>query len=101
VPRIFTSAFACQAVVHRNYDQKDNNWAASVSLVRLDDRLRVSGDLTSIASETFGAIVGQNYLTKVTVKKPKSNKLVDIAPDGKAVHFSAELHVSVPNLPTK
>ena len=101
VPGTFTSAFTCQALVHRNYDKKNNSWTASVALVRLDDRLRASGNLTSIASETLGAIAGQNYPTKVTVRKLKSNKLVRIAPDGKAVHLSAELHVSVPNLPTR
>jgi hypothetical protein len=101
VPNAFASAFTCTALVHRNYDKKNSNWSAVVSLGHLDDRLRAGGDLTSIARSTFGAIVGRNYPAKVTIKKAKSNPLVGVAPDGKAVLVSAELHVSVRNLPTR
>jgi Protein of unknown function (DUF2510) len=101
VPGIFTSWLACSAVVHRNYDRKGGDWVSAVGMGLPDDRLRTSGDLKSIAAQTFRTLLAQSYSTKVTVKKQKTEQLADVAPDGKALLVSAEAHLSVPNLPTK
>jgi hypothetical protein len=87
--------------VHRNYDKKNSNWVSAVSMGHLDDRLQASGDLANVASQTFAEILFQNYAkTKATVKNRKSEKLTGVAPDGKGLLLSAEMHLSMPGLPT-
>jgi hypothetical protein len=99
VSGVFTSVFSCHAVVHRNYDKKNSDWTAEVTMGRLDDRRQIGGNLASFAW-SMAEVVAQSYPTKVTVKNQKTQRLVRIAPDDKAVLLSAELQVSVPNLPT-
>jgi hypothetical protein len=96
------SALTCTAVVHRNYDKKKHNWAAVVSMGPVQQRLTQSGDLGIIASQAFRAILNWDYVsTKVTVKKRQLQRLTGVAPDGKAVLLSADVHVSEPGLRTK
>jgi hypothetical protein len=67
----------------------------------LEDRLQSSGDLSITTGQAFAAILRQNYrTTKATVKKRETQRLTRIAPDGKALLASAEMHVSQPGLPT-
>jgi len=102
VPGIFASAFTCNALVHGNYDKKNSDWVTEISMGNLEDRLQESGDLANIASKTFAAILTQSYTTtKATVKKRKIQHLTRVAPDGRAVLLSAEVHVSKPGLATK
>ena len=68
----------------------------------LQDRPQASGDLATIASQTFAAILRGNYAnTKATVKKRKTETLGGVAADGRALLISAEVHVAKPSLPTK
>ena len=98
----YTWEFGCTAVVHRNYDKKNGSWITAVGMGTLDDRLQASGDLATIASETFGALLPPNYGgVKATVKKRKIQNLTGVAPAGRAVLLSANVHVSKPGLATK
>ena len=98
----FTWEFGCTADVHRNYDKKNNNWVTAVGMGSLDDRLQASDDLATIASQTFAALLPPNHSSvKATVKKRKIQRLTGVAPDGRAVLLSANVHFSKPGLATK
>jgi hypothetical protein len=95
VAGIFTSAFGCFAVVHRNYDKSGSNWATAVAMGALDEPLQAGGDVGTIASRTFNKLLPPNYgTTTYRVQKRKIQPLTDIAPAGRAVQLSAEVHVS-------
>jgi Protein of unknown function (DUF2510) len=102
VPGTFTSAFGCAAPVHRNYDKLGNDWVAAVTMGHLDDRLRQSGDLPKAASRTFAALLPADYgMTKYTVKQQRIQNLTGVAPPGKGVLLSAQVHLAEPGLATK
>ena len=102
VPGTFTSVFSCSAVVHRNYDKKGSNWAAAVSMGQLDDRLLGSGDLAHIANQALTALLPYDYAeAKPKVKKGKIQDLTGVAPDGRGVLLSAEVHVSKKGVASK
>jgi hypothetical protein len=94
-PGTFTSVLSCSAVVHRDYDKKGSNWVAALSMGQLDDRLLGSGDLTHIASQTLTALLPYDYAeAKPKVKREKVQNLTGLAPNGRGVLLSAEVHVS-------
>ena len=98
----FTWEFGCTTVVHRNYDKKTGSWVTAVGMGTLGDRLQAGGDLATVASQTFAALLPPNYSSvKATVKKRKIQNLTGIAPNGRAVLLSANVHVSKPGLATK
>jgi hypothetical protein len=102
VPGTFSSAFGCTAPVHRNFDNKDHDWVAAVTMGHLDDRLRQTGDLPKAASRMFAALLPADYGTaRYTVKQQKIQNLTGVAPPGKGVLLSAQVHLSEPGLPTK
>jgi hypothetical protein len=97
----FTWEFGCTADVHRNY-QKNASWVTAEGMGSLDDRLQASGDLATIASRTFAALLAPNYSSvKASVKKRKIQRLTGVAPEGRAVLLSANVHFSKPGLATK
>jgi hypothetical protein len=97
----FTSVFVCNAVVHHNYDKKNSNWTSAVVMGPLGDSLQAGGDLATITSQTFTAIVRQSYGTDAAVRKRKTEQLTDVAPAGRALLLTAEVLVSKPGLRTK
>ena len=102
VPGAFTSAFECTAWVHFDFNAKHDDWVATTGLGDLEEQLRTGRDLDAIADATFSALAAQSYdLDDVTVKKKQTERLTGVAPDGKAVLVSAEMHVSNKDLPTK
>jgi hypothetical protein len=72
------------------------------AMARLGDQLQAGGDLSNIASKTFTEVLLQNYArTKATVKKRKTQRLMGVVLDGRALLLTAEVHVSKPGLATK
>ena len=101
-PDVFTSTFACTAWVHFDYNAKHEDWVAVTGLGVLEERLRTGQDLKEIAEATFTALAVQSYdPDSTTIKKQRTERLTGVAPDGKAVLVSAEMHVADTDLPTK
>jgi len=100
-PGLFSSTFACTAWVHVDYDDQQSDWVAATGLGVLDDRLRTGQDLNEIAQATMAAFAARNYdLDNVTIRKQQTEPLTGVAPEGKAVLASAELHIADQDLPT-
>ncbi len=101
VPGAFTSAFGCTAWVHLDYNPEHDDWVAITGIGILEESLRSGPDLAAITNATFSALAEQSYdLDDVTVKKKQTERLTGVAPDGKAVLVSAEMHVADKELPT-
>ena len=94
VPDLFTSAISCSALVHADYDDK-NDWTANTGVGVLDEQVRTAKDLREMAARTGSGLLRRNYTVEdVTIKKAKNAPFPDVAPDGKARRVTAELHVS-------
>ena len=96
---VFRSYFACDALVHENY-AKSEDWHSSVGLAVLDDPLIVAGDLGQTAGKVAITLQAFYPAGQVTIRKRKLEDLNGIAPPGKSVLLSMELHLSVKDLPT-
>lgn len=100
VPSLFTSALSCSALVHADYDDK-NDWTATTGVGVLDEDVRSAKDLREMAARTGSGLLRRNYTVEdVTIKKVKNAPFPDVAPDGRARRVTAELHVSYPDLPS-
>jgi hypothetical protein len=101
LPNVFASTFSCTAWVHSNYNDDEDDWIALIGLGVLEERLQTGPDLDAIAKATFAALADLSYdLDKVTVKKQKTEPLTGVAPQGKAVLTTADMHVDDKDLPT-
>ena len=96
---VFRSYFACDALVHENY-AKSEDWHSSVGFAVLDDPLIVPGDLGQTAGKVATTLQAFYPAGQVTIRKRKLEDLNGIAPPGKSVLLSMELHLSVKDLPT-
>jgi hypothetical protein len=93
VPGVFPSSFGCTAPVHIDYNEEKSDWVAATGMGLVDEELKLDPDLTAIAALTFNAVVVRNYdLDEITIKKRKTERLAEIAPEGKALLVSAEIH---------
>ena len=99
---LFGSAVGCSAVVHRDYNDTGDDWYSSQVFGILDQNLVEPGDPAATADELVRGIATAYYANeRVTVKKRSLKRLVDIAPDGKAVLLTMQFHYSVKGLDSR
>jgi hypothetical protein len=99
---LFSSAVVCNAVVHEDYDGKGGRWYASQIFAVVDPDIVEPGDLAITADHLADGLATAYYAgVHVTVKKRELEKLVDIAPDGKAALLTLQFHYSAKGLASK
>jgi hypothetical protein len=97
-PPIFPSARTCNALVHPNYDSRGHDWYASFGIAVVSPSLVVQGNLRATGDQVYEALRGRLFPSEPTTLKKRSTGPLDIAPAGKAIAISSEVHYAVPGL---
>ena len=99
---LFSSAVSCNAPIHVDYNAKGDDWYASQVFGVLDENVVVAGDPAATANKLASGIATAYYFDEsIKVKKRSLKRLVDIAPEGKAVLLVMDFHYRVEGLPSR
>ncbi len=97
-PPVFTSLRTCQALVHENYNNHGDDWYASFGMAVVSPALVVPGDLPATADQVYDQMIGLFFAGQPTNLKKRSASPTDVAPPGKSVSISSEVHYAVDGL---
>jgi hypothetical protein len=97
-PPMFTSARACNALVHENYNPKGDDWYASFGMAVVSPSLVVPDDLPATADQIYQQLRGAFFTGEKTTLRKRTSGPLDIAPVGRAVSISSEVHYAVSGL---
>lgn len=98
---VFRSYFACDAIVHRDYDGSGEDWSASVGMAVLDRPLVEPGEL-AVGVGNVERVLQQFYPADagIEVSNRELAKLTGVSPQDRAVLLTLDLQYRVDGLPS-
>jgi hypothetical protein len=97
-PPTFTSLRTCDAPIHMNYNKQGDDWYASLGMAVVSPSLVVPGDLQATGDQVYAKMRAAFFGGHETTLRKRSSGPLDIAPPGKALSISSEVHYSVPGV---
>lgn len=97
-PPLFTSLRTCNAVIHQDYNKQGDDWYANFGIAVLSPSLVVPGDLQATSDRVYQQLLDVVFANQRTTIKKRMASPIDIAPTGKAITVSSEVHYSVAGL---
>lgn len=97
-PPAFSSARTCDALVHPQNNPRGSDWYAGFGIGVISPTLVVPGDLRRTGDQVFDRLRERMFTNEPTTLRKRTTGPIDIAPAGKAIAISAEVHYAVPGL---